>query len=129
MAFRPLPDVLRVERKEAEQTKPDAASAERARLLAVKQALLVTASTPGWQYIKGIAKNITNNMLEKALDAKTDERDDRMADARAAREIFRRLFQTVETTMAFTEEGLEEWFENLDEFTAAKENENGNEAF
>jgi hypothetical protein len=115
MAFKPLPDVVNVDRQEAEKAKPNIAEMERARLLAVKQALLVTASTPGWQYLKGMAANIVNLMLSEALEAKREDRDDKIAEAKAAKEIFKRLFTAVEATLTFGTEDEPAWFSDLDE--------------
>jgi hypothetical protein len=118
MAFKPLPDVVNVDREEAQQAKPSIAEMERARLLAVKQQLLVTASTPGWQYLKGMAANIVTLMLNEALEAKREDRDDKMADARAAKEIFKRLFTAVEATLTFGTDDEPGWFSNLDDLMA-----------
>lgn len=115
MAFKPLPDVVNVDRQEAEQAKPNVVEMERARLMAVKQALLVTASTPGWQYLKGMTANIVNLMINEALDAKKDERDEKMAEAKAAKEIFKRFFTAVEATLTFGTDGEPDWFTNLDD--------------
>lgn len=115
MAFKPLPDVVNVDRQEADQAKPNLAEMERARLLAIKQALLVTASTPGWQYLKSMAANIVNLMVSEALDAKKEDRDDKMTEAKAAKEIFQRFFVAVEATLTFGTDGEPDWFTNLDE--------------
>lgn len=113
MAWQPLPDVVNVDRQEAEQAKPNLVEAERARLMAVKQALLVTASTPGWQYLKGMTVNVVNLMINEALDARKDERDEKMAEAKAAKEIFKRLFTAVESTLTFGTDDEPDWFTNL----------------
>ena len=120
MAWKPLPvpDVTIVDRQEEQQTKTNLAESERARLLAVKQALLVTASTPGWHYLKGMAANIINIMINEALEAKREDRDDKMADARAAKEIFKRFFTAVEATLTFGTDSEPDWFANLDELMA-----------
>jgi hypothetical protein len=113
--FKPLADVVDVNEKEAAEALKSAANREQARLLAIKQALLVTAGTPGWQYIKQMAVNIVNRMTTNALNAKREDRDDEIAKAKAAREIFQELFTVIETTMTFGTEEEPEWFSNLGE--------------
>lgn len=127
--FKPLPDVVDVETNEAVEAQKAAVGREQARLLAIKQALLVTANTPGWQYIKQMAVNITNRMMLNAIDAKKEDRDDEIAKARAAKEIFQELFTVVETTMTFGTDQEPQWFSDLGEMTAvnAKENFNASE--
>lgn len=127
--FKPLPDIEDVASKEAEEAAKTAANTERARLMAVKQALLVTAGTPGWQYIKQMAVNIVNKKTLNAINAKREDRDDEIATARAAREIFQELFTVIETTMTFGTDQEPEWFSNLDEMmvVTAKENFDGNQ--
>lgn len=123
MAFKPLPDVVNVDRQEAEQAKQTLIDSERGRLLAIKQALLVTSATPGWFYLKQIAGNITAQMATEALDAKKEDRDDAIAKARASKEIFQKLFTVIETTMTFGTDDEPSWFSDLGEFVKEDQHE------
>ena len=94
------------------------ASEERARLIAVKQALMAMAATPGWRYAKQIARNVEQAAITEALD----ETDPVVAEglrheARAARKIFKHFFEVIEATFTFDTEKEPGWFAELDVFS------------
>lgn len=78
---------------------------ERNRLVALRAALVGTTNTPGWGYIKGIAKNIVEKTTSQALDEEDKEkRDAKVLKASALKKGFAELFSVVEITKGFDPE-------------------------
>jgi len=75
---------------------------EISRLMAVKNAMVQTTNTPGWNYIKQLADNIVKKTVDEALDEEDSNKgESKRLKASALKKGFAELFAAIEATKAF----------------------------
>jgi hypothetical protein len=74
-------------------------SNEISRLLAVKNAIVITTNTPGWRFIQQIAQNLVSKAIEDALDEENREQGEaKRLKASALKKGINDLLNAIENT-------------------------------
>jgi hypothetical protein len=81
-----------------------AQTADTARVMAIKAAMIATTGTPGWLYIKQLADNIVTKTVNEALDEEDPAKgESKRLKASALRKGFAELFAAIEATKNLAE--------------------------